>query len=134
MNSLLHVSGRQHAGVILLAELASAEEFRSLQEIATSMALSQGYLEEIASAFKQAGLVTGRKGPRGGYRLTRRPEQITMEEVVVALEGPLEAVPCHGAACPVQAKCETKSWWDFLRDSVRTTLKTTTLADILNTR
>ena len=133
MNSLLHVSSRQHAGLILMAELAKAEPlaFVSLGEIAKSMSLSQGYLEEIAASLRAASLIEGRKGPAGGYRLTRSADQISMNDVALALEGPVQAVPCHGDTCPVSAHCSSKHWWDFLRDHVSDALKTTTLQDVI---
>jgi Rrf2 family iron-sulfur cluster assembly transcriptional regulator len=73
MSSYFHVSERQHSAVILMTALVRlpSGQYASLQEVADSMKLSATYLEEIVVALKTAGLVEGRKGPGGGYRLAR---------------------------------------------------------------
>ena len=136
MASFLQVSERSHAGVQCLVRLAQAypqEGHLSLQELADEFDLSQSYLEEIALLLKQAGIVQGKKGPKGGYRLARDPEQITTEQILIALEGPLELVSCQqpGHACPVQDRCQSRGFWGLLRNTLQTTLSQTTLAQLL---
>ncbi len=133
MNSLLRVSGRNHLGLILMAELALADDFLSLQTVADRMKLSQGYLEEVATALKQAGLIDGRKGPNGGYRLSKPAQAITIEQVLTAIEGPVAMVECQDSDkhCPVEHLCTSKSLWDFLYKDVVKTLRKTTLAEIV---
>lgn len=133
-NSLLRVSARNHLGLILMAELAHAEDFLSLQTVADRMKLSQGYLEEIATALKQAGLIEGRKGPNGGYRLAKPTKAISIEQVLTALEGPVAMVECQASEkqCPVESVCSSKSLWDFLQKDVVQTLRETTLEDLVN--
>lgn len=142
MNSLFRVSSRNHAGMIMMTMLASAKsrslasamtkgEFLSLREIADCMHLSQGFLEEIAMALKKAGLISGRKGPGGGYRLAKPAAKITAEQILVALEGPVMFVDCASGHCPVASACSSKSLWGFLQKDVVKSLHQTTLADIL---
>ena len=152
MNSLFRVSARNHAGLILMTELARTTArvlniqrparpaardevlgtgYLSLNEVAESMGLSQGFLEEIAMALKKAGLIMGRQGPGGGYRLAKPATKITAEQVLVALEGPIVLVDCHGASCPVAAACASKSLWGFLQKDVLSSLRKTTLAKII---
>lgn len=136
MNSLLRVSGRNHLGLILMAELASrhgSDVWLSLSELAGKMKMSEGYLEEVARALKEAGLIEGRKGPGGGYRLLIKPKEVSIESVLVALEGPLAMVDCQSSdkGCPVEASCSSKSLWDFLHKDVVKTLRQTTLADVV---
>ena len=136
MNSLLRVSGRNHAGLILMAELANrhaGDEYLTLQSVAEDMHISLAYLEEIALGLKQAGLIEGRKGPGGGYRLAQAPDRISMENILVALEGPVAMVDCQDSdkACPVESKCSTKSLWNFLHKNVITTLRKTSLSDVV---
>lgn len=135
MNSLLRVSGRNHAGLILMADLANhwkEEEYVTLQAVADRMGISQGYLEEIALSLKQAELIEGRKGPGGGYRLKEKPSRISIERILVALEGPLAMVECQDSdkTCPVERLCSTKNLWNFLQKDVIAALKKTMLSDI----
>lgn len=136
MNSLFHVSERNHLGLILMTELASVykdDEYVTLAQIAEHMRISQGYLEEIAMSLKQAGLIEGRKGPNGGYRLAQHPDDITAEKILSALEGPLALVECqrHDSQCPAVGKCTSKSFWKVLQTNLLSTLNQTTLADML---
>lgn len=137
MSQLFRVTARDHSAVILMTELARRYDGAghvSLQEIASAMNLSEGYLEEIAACLKKAGLITGKQGPRGGYRLAREPKEIRLEDILTALEGPIELVDCQssGVMCPVSAKCHSKKIWKSVQESIQTTLRKTRLVDVMN--
>lgn len=134
MSNLFHVSARDHGALILmtmLAERHASEGFVSLQDVAERMRLSQGYLEEIAAALKKAGLITGKQGPGGGYRLAKKPESISLEEILTALAGPVELVDCQSSdtPCPVASKCSSKNIWKVVQRNLQKTLRETTLAE-----
>ncbi len=137
MSSLFQVSERSHAGLILMAELALEYEGDqrnlTLVDVAREKLLSHGYLEEIACALKKADLIKGKKGPHGGYVLTRPPGQITAEQILIALEGPIVLVSCQQApgTCPAERGCSSRSFWGVLQARVLETVRETTLADIL---
>ncbi len=135
MSGLFHVSARDHGALVFMSMLARAnrDEFLSLQYVADEMHLSQGYLEEVAASLKKAKLIEGKQGPAGGYRLTRPAREISMEDILTAIEGPLELVDCQskGALCPVQGKCSSKRMLDALQRTIRTSLQQTTLAALM---
>ncbi len=132
MNSLFRVSERNHFGLILMTQLAKLPEgaFLSLKEAAEDMSMPLGYLEEIAGLLKTAGLVQGRQGPKGGYRLAKTAQEITAKEIVEALEGPVAFVACMDGGCPVSGKCHSKKLWGFLQKNVVQTLHETRLSEI----
>lgn len=133
MNSLFRVSERNHLGLIFMTQLAalSEGEFLSVKDAAQDMSMSDGYLEEIALQLKKSGLIVGRQGPGGGYRLARSMQEITVAEIVTAIEGPIALVPClESHACPVESKCHSKKLWGFLQKEVMHTLQKTTLEHI----
>ncbi len=134
MNSLFRVSERHHSGLILMTELAilfEGDMFVSLSDIAERMEISAGYLEEIALRLKEAGLIQGRKGPGGGYRLTRHPKDISASEIIEAIEGPISFVECQaGIACPVESRCRSKHLWRGLQATMVKSLHETTLSSI----
>lgn len=132
MHGFFRISSRLHLAFILMTELAKVDGFLSLKEIGTRMSVSDGYLEEIAAALKSAGLIVGKKGPNGGYRLSRKPNKISAAEIVIALEGPLELVDCHGGACPAEHLCGSKRMWDFLREDIRASLENKTLEECVS--
>ena len=134
LNSFFRVSERNHAGFILMTELASrGDQYVSLKEVAERMTISQAYLEEIAASLKQAGLIEGRTGPGGGYRLAQKPEEISADKIITALEGPVLLVECQKSAneCPAAGRCTSKSLWNVLQKNIVHTLRETKLTDLV---
>lgn len=136
MSGLFNIPARDHCALILMSELAechASQKPSSLKQIATRMHLSQGYLEEIAGALKSAGLVKGRKGPRGGYLLAKPPKKISLHEILEAIEGPLKLVACQSKSggCMFAGKCSSQKAWKKLQNAIHLTLKNTTLEQTL---
>jgi Rrf2 family protein len=113
----------------------------SLSEIADGDGLPLAYLEHLAARLRKAGLVESRRGARGGYLLARPAEEISMAEVVEALEGSIAPIECisEGAdghlVCTRETEtdhvCPTKLLWTRVRGSVVRTLEETRLSDLV---
>ena len=111
-----------------------------LAEIAARGGLPLAYLEHLVARLRKAGLVDSRRGSRGGYMLARSPAEITMAEVVSALEGSIAPIECISEAsdgsivCSRESHneraCPTKLLWTRVRGSIVRTLQETTLADL----
>lgn len=135
MPGIFHVSARNHSALILMSALAecySDDGFVSLRDVADEMKLSLGYLEEVAGQLKQGGLIVGKQGPNGGYRLARGPKDISVDDILTAIEGPIELVDCQakGVGCPVAHKCASKNVWKTLQRNIQKSLRATSLASI----
>jgi Rrf2 family transcriptional regulator, cysteine metabolism repressor len=112
-----------------------------LAEIAERDGLPLAYLEHLVARLRKAGLVDSRRGSRGGYMLARAPEEITMAEVVRALEGAIVPIECISQApdgsivCSRESDpghaCPTKLLWTRVRLSIVSTLEETTVADLM---
>jgi Rrf2 family protein len=136
-------STRAEYGVRVMVELArrGGDEPVSLAEIADGDGLPLAYLEHLAARLRKAGLVESRRGARGGYMLARPAKEITMAEVVEALEGSIAPIECisEGAdghlVCSREAEtdhvCPTKLLWTRVRGSIVTTLQDTRLSDLV---
>jgi Rrf2 family protein len=133
MPGLFRVSARLHNALLLMTEIASRDgAFVSLQDVADRMNLSQGYLEEVAGALKQAGLIKGKKGPAGGYALAKVPSDIALADIVVAVEGPVKLVECQGSTvCPMAGKCPSKNVWSALQTAIEESLARVTLDQLV---
>ncbi|MFZ2804487.1 MAG: Rrf2 family transcriptional regulator [Patescibacteria group bacterium] len=134
MSGVFQVSTRDHSALILMSSLASRfseDGFVRLADIADEMKLSLGYLEEVAGKLKQSGLIVGKQGPNGGYRLAKTPKEISVDEILTALAGPIKLVDCQSGGCPVAHKCSSKNVWDSLQQTIQKSLKATTLASIV---
>jgi Rrf2 family transcriptional regulator, cysteine metabolism repressor len=112
-----------------------------LAEIAERDGLPLAYLEHLVARLRKAGLIDSRRGSRGGYMLARPPQEITMAEVVEALEGSIAPIECisqkadGSIVCSRESDpahvCPTKLLWTRVRLSIVNTLMETTLADLL---
>jgi Rrf2 family transcriptional regulator, cysteine metabolism repressor len=112
----------------------------SLKAIAEVERLPLAYLERIAALLKRAGLVEATRGAHGGYVLGRRPEEITMDAVVLALEGAIAPMDCFldDRDARVQCShltdgehCATKLFWTRVQMGVIKSLQRTTLAELV---
>jgi Rrf2 family protein len=139
-------STKAEYGVRVMVELARRTDGEPvpLAEIAANDGLPLAYLEHLVARLRKAGLVDSRRGSRGGYLLARPAAQITMAEVVEALEGSIAPIECISEAadgsivCSREAgrqgsghPCPTKTLWTRVRFSIVNTLRETTLADLL---
>ena len=104
-----------------------------LKEISRRQEISQKYLDQIFCALKTAGLVKALRGAKGGYCLSRPPKQISVKEVMEAIDGPLELVGCLASRdyCRKAKICVTHDIWSELSKAIELTLKTTTLEDLV---
>ena len=133
-------------GVRLLVELGRQEAGRptSLKAIAAAEGLPLAYLERIVALLRRAGLVDSTRGAHGGYRLSRAPEDITMDEAILALEGAVAPMNCfvddvaEGSGkvlCSHERadddRCATKLLWMRVQGGVMERLAGTTLAELV---
>jgi Rrf2 family protein len=136
-------STKAEYGVRVMVELArrTAGDPVPLAEIAANDGLPLAYLEHLVARLRKAGLVDSRRGSRGGYMLSRPAAQISMADVVEALEGSIAPIECISEAadgsivCSRESSpghtCPTKLLWTRVRFSIVHTLRETTLADLL---
>ncbi len=108
----------------------------SVHEIAERTALPQPYLEQILLALKGAGLVRSKRGVGGGYVLAREPADITLAQVVSAVDGPIVAgdfgEPHENGACDHEGQCVLLAVWAEVGATMRERLQSFTLADMVD--
>lgn len=105
----------------------------SLADIAQGQHLSVAYLEQLFGHLRRAGLVASARGPGGGYRLARPPEQIAMAEIIEAVDEPLRATRCEEGSpgCLAGQRCLTHDLWEELGEQIRLFLTHVTLEDVI---
>ena len=106
----------------------------SVRDIAERTGLPQPYLEQILLALKGAGLVRSKRGVGGGYVLAREPDEITLAQIVSAVDGPIRAGDCgephSGGACDHEGQCVLLAIWGDLSLRMKSLLDAYTLADL----
>ncbi len=124
----------------LRAALALAEAYDQgpmlSKDLSEKEALPPAYLEQILASLRRADLVSGTRGARGGYMLTRDPRSITVTEIITALEGPLQLSDCPGGAacCDTPDRCVVSALFQNAEDALRQVLDATTLSDLVRRR
>jgi Rrf2 family protein len=108
----------------------------SVRDIAERTGLPQPYLEQILLALKGAGLVRSKRGVGGGYVLARLPEEITLSEIVHAVDGPIVAGdfgrPHENGACEHEGQCILLTVWSDVGEHMRGHLDSFTLDDMVS--
>ena len=103
-----------------------------LKTIAEKQDLSIKYLEQVMNPLRVSGFVSTQKGSRGGYRLNKTPDQITLYDLIHAVEGSLAPVDCvdNPGTCDRVSACVTRDVWVRMHQVIVRELQATTLAEL----
>lgn len=107
----------------------------TLADVAERQHLSLSYLEQLFARLRQAGLVRSSRGPGGGYRLSRPASEISVADVILAVDEPVDVTRCGGLVnCNQDTRCLTHDLWVELSRQVHHFFASRTLADVLRRR
>jgi FeS assembly SUF system regulator len=122
-----------YATVVLTALAAQPDVVLSAAGLAEQAGLEAPTVAKILKPLAQAGLVSGFRGINGGYRLARPASQITLIDIVEAMEGPLGMTECslHAGNCGIEQSCGVRANWRRINDVVADALRGVTLAEML---
>jgi len=134
----LRLSTKGRYGVLAMVELALhyGQGPVSIKEISEKQKFSDSYMEQLFSTLKNSGLVRSLRGAHGGYVLARDPSDITVGDIIRALEGPIELAECinenDNYDCVKSLECLTKGLWEDMRDSINDVIDHRSLQDLLD--
>ncbi|MDO4490131.1 MAG: Rrf2 family transcriptional regulator [Lachnospiraceae bacterium] len=123
----MKLSTKGRYGLRALIDLAVHEDDAvSIQSIAERQGISDSYLEQLVRLLKKAGLVKSIRGAGGGYRLAKPASEISVGDILRALEGNIDAVNCTAfqeeTGCQGSDFCVTKSVWKRVNDAISQTV------------
>lgn len=130
----MKLSTKGRYGVKAMVNLAVhyGEEPVSIKSISDSEGISEYYLEQLFGPLRKAGLIKSVRGAQGGYILNKPPQDITVADIIMVLEGPIEISECiDGTSCSNEECCATRLLWEKIKKSIDSVLETTTLFDIV---
>lgn len=132
---MLRLSTRSRYGLRALINIAVKTRLGksvTALEIAEEENISEKYLEQLLSFLRNQGIITGKRGLRGGYRLKIDESSISILEIIEILEGPIEPVFCVNdeKACERADVCVTREIWKSIHEAVSEKLKSKTLKDL----
>lgn len=131
----ISTKGRYALRLMLDIALNDAKSPVRIKDIAERQQISDKYLEQIVSSLNKAGFVKSLRGPQGGYRLTKKPEEYTVGMILRLIEGSLAPVACLDDDinnCTRADRCPTLILWEKLYDAISEVVDNITLADLIS--
>lgn len=131
----MHVSARTLYALRTIVQLASDPDNPTYhaRELSDQRYIDEDYIVQVLARLREAGIVASKKGPRGGYRLSRPPDDITLKDVVLAMEGPTLVSPCtqpEYSDCEIVDRCSTQSVLSAVAAGIEELLDEITVEDI----
>ncbi|OON93671.1 MAG: Rrf2 family transcriptional regulator [Candidatus Epulonipiscioides saccharophilum] len=138
----LSTKGRYGLKAMIDIGIYAKEKPRSLKSVSKRLDISESYLEQLLSKLRKENLVKSTRGSKGGYVLAKDAEQITVGDILRALEGSLaptkcscETSGCNCTKCCGQndsnGKCATKSVWDKMRNGINAVVDNIYLSELI---
>lgn len=128
-------------GIVLLAHLASERSRnpdesapQNARELAQQVGLPLPVVSKVLKQLARAGILESHRGAKGGFTLTRRPEDLSVVELVTALDGPVALTQCAAlpGGCDHESTCAVRSPWQVINQVVQYALSEVSLADLVN--
>lgn len=120
--------------VVVLAQMArDRDTVRTAPHIAEETGVPVPTVAKVLNALARDGLIVSQRGAAGGYRLGRSPEEITVAEIIEALEGPIALTACVDGQvghCESESMCPMRGNWDQVNGAIRTALNGVRLSDM----
>ncbi|NLX36935.1 MAG: Rrf2 family transcriptional regulator [Chloroflexi bacterium] len=132
----MKISTKGEYGIRAMLELTAryGQGYVQSTEIAEARNIPANYLYQLLITLRKAGVIRSRRGPQGGHMLARPPVDISLSEVVIALEGPLAPTGCVQPDvvddCPFGERCAVRHVWQRVTDATRRILDETSFADL----
>ena len=131
---MISSKGRYALRVMVFLAEHNSDEYVPLKEISEKEQISQKYLESIARMLSKEHLIEGISGHGGGYRLTRKPADYRISEILRLTEGTLAPVSCvedDAVECEREASCVTFIVWKKINDAINEVVDNITLEDLV---
>ena len=120
VTAMIDLAMRQHQGPVTLAGISQRQK------------ISLSYLEQLFGKLRRHELVESTRGPGGGYTLGRKAEEISVADIIVAVDEPIDATQCGGKEnCHEEQKCLTHDLWVRLNEQIFEFLRSVTLAQLV---
>lgn len=133
---MLRISKLTDYGVVLATHLAAApSETVAVSDLARGTGIPQPTVSKVLKQLGRAGVVAAQRGAQGGYRLARSADQITIAEVIAAVEGPIGVTECatddEVGTCELQTRCDVRTNWQRINRAVSDALEGIRLSDMV---
>ena len=129
----LTTKGRYAVTAMLDLSLNYGQGSITLADISDRQGISLSYLEQLFARLRQQGLVSSTRGPGGGYRLSRSADEITVLDVISAVDEKVDSTACDGKGdCQGDEPCLSHELWQSLSDQIKEYLSKITLGQVVH--
>ena len=131
---MISTKGRYALRVIIDLAENGGDDYIPMKQVAERQEISLKYLERILPLLVSEGLIEGVHGKGGGYKLTRKPEDITVGEILRATEGglaPVACLECSTEECNKKDTCKTRPMWVKLDNMINSYLDSVTIKNLM---
>jgi FeS assembly SUF system regulator len=131
---MIRVSRMADYGVVAMTHIARDPRARhTAASIAAQTGVPQPSASKLLKLLAKAGILTSHRGAKGGYALSRAPEQVSVAALVAAVDGPISLADCldgPSGICELESFCSVRGPWQKISDAIRVALEEVTLADM----
>lgn len=132
---MIRLSRMADYGVVTLTHIAFRPgEIRTTAEVASALHLPVPTVSKVLKLLAGGGILVSHRGTKGGYALARRAEEISMADIIAAVEGPIALTECMTATvggCDIESLCPSRTNWTRINNAIREALDGVTLADMI---
>ena len=133
---MLRITRQTDYAIVLLAHFAAAPQgtVKNAPDLALEGHLPAPMVSKILKLLARASLLHSHRGATGGYSLARRPDEISVAQIVVALEGPIAMTECltgEPGVCAIEHSCPSRPNWTRINHAIEAALTEVRLSDIL---
>lgn len=130
---MLRLSKITDYGVLVMTHIATTPaKLHSSHEIAEATGLGDATVSKVLKLLTKAGLLASQRGNHGGYRLAREVSEISVAEIVAAIEGPIALTECSSleSSCNMESGCGVRGHWQVISVAIRDALNDVTLEQL----
>jgi FeS assembly SUF system regulator len=133
---MLRLSKLTDYGVVIMAHMARQERFFAAAELAAGIGLRLPTASKILKRLARGGLLQSARGAKGGYVLARQADQISIAQIIAAMEGPIGLTECivRTGTCALEGTCALKDDWHTINRRICDVLEEISLADLTQPR
>lgn len=123
-----------YAGVVVVHMAAQPSRAQTATSLATELSLPKATVAKCLKTLAKHGVLNSSRGVNGGYTLARTPKDISIAEVITAMDGPVQMASCtngHASDCQIEETCPMRGGWDGINADIQKLLRGKSLADMV---
>ncbi|GAC26992.1 SUF system Fe-S cluster assembly regulator [Brumicola pallidula] len=127
---MIRISRMADYALLVVFKMRSCEQLITQERLCELTSLSLPTMRKLMRALTLSDLVTSVRGPRGGYKLSSKPDQISIAQIIEAIDGPIALTECaksDGGDCQIASSCELKENWNIVNRVISNALHNVTL-------